>query len=169
MNLALSSFKFFYNKVLKHDVVRAQRRPRQDKRLPVVLSKSEIKAVFDAEKNLKHRILLMMAYSSGFRVSEVVSLKRVDIDPARKTLLVNSGKRYTLLSGQVIQALKEYYFLYDIKTWIFPGQSVLPRKYLNTPSVKRALKKRPVSTASAIPLPLIYWKAAPISDTSRNF
>ncbi|WP_245535005.1 tyrosine-type recombinase/integrase [Leadbettera azotonutricia] len=78
MNLALSAFKFFYNNVLKHDIIQDQHRPRQDKRLPVVLSKSEIKAIFDAEKNLKHRLLLMMVYSSGLRVNEVVALKRTN-------------------------------------------------------------------------------------------
>jgi site-specific recombinase XerD len=119
-NLALSAFKFFYNRMMEREIVQEQHRPRQDKRLPVVLSKQEINAVLKAEENLKHRLLLMMVYSSGLRVSEVVSLKRSDIDPSRKTLFVGSGKggkdRYTLLSDQVIQALKKYYFFYDIKT-----------------------------------------------------
>ncbi|MDR1596281.1 MAG: site-specific integrase [Treponema sp.] len=127
MNLALSAFKFFYAKVMEQEIVQEQHRPRQDKRLPVVLSKSEINRVLKAEENLKHRLLLMIVYSSGLRVSEVVSLKRSDIDASRKTLFINSGKgrkdRYTLLSDRVIQALKEYYFFYDIKTWLFPGQT----------------------------------------------
>jgi site-specific recombinase XerD len=127
MNLALSAFKFFYDNVLKHDVAQEQYRPRQDKRLPVVLSKSEIKAILNAEENIKHRLILMMAYSSGLRVSEIVSLKRTDIDPSRKTLKVVAGKgqkdRYTLLSDQVIGILKDYYFMYDIKSWIFPGRT----------------------------------------------
>jgi site-specific recombinase XerD len=129
MNLALSAFKFFYNKVMEHEVAQEQHRPRQDKRLPVVLSKPEINRVLKAEKNLKHRLLLMMVYSSGLRVSEVVSLKRSDIDPSRKTLFVSSGKgrkdRYTLLSDRVIRVLKEYYFFYDIKTWLFPGKTAV--------------------------------------------
>jgi site-specific recombinase XerD len=127
MNLALSAFKFFYTKVMDQKIVQEQHRPRQDKRLPVVLSKSEINTVLKAEKNLKHRLLLMIVYSSGIRVSEVVSLKQSDIDTSRKTLFISSGKgrkdRYTLLSDRVIQVLNEYYFFYDIKTWLFPGQT----------------------------------------------
>jgi site-specific recombinase XerD len=127
MNLALSAFKFFYTKVMEREIVQEQHRPRQDKRLPVVLSKSEINTVLKVEENLKHRLLLMIVYSSGLRVSEVVSLKRSDIDTSRKTIFVSSGKgrkdRYTLLSDRVIQTLKEYYFFYDIKTWLFPGQT----------------------------------------------
>ncbi|WP_010256572.1 tyrosine-type recombinase/integrase [Treponema primitia] len=156
MNLALSAFKFFYTTVLKRDIVEEQRRPRQDKRLPVVLSKAEVKAVFDAEKNIKHRLLLMMAYSSGLRVSEVVSLRRSDIDPARKTVLVSSGKgrkdRYTLLSDQVIRILKEYYFLHDIKTWLFTGQSTA--QHLSIRSAQKifenALQKANVKKGASI-------------------
>ena len=80
INLALSAFKFFYRYLLKRDTARDQRRPHQDRRLPVVLSKSEIKNMLEAENNLKHRLLLMMVYASGLRVSEVVRLKRQDVD-----------------------------------------------------------------------------------------
>ena len=46
LNIALSGIKFFYTRVLPKDIIEEQRRPRQDKRLPVVLSKSEIKKLF---------------------------------------------------------------------------------------------------------------------------
>ena len=76
MNLAISSMKFFYKEVIQRDILREQRRPRQDKRLPVILSKYEIKKIITCERNLKHRLLLMMVYTSGLRVGEVVRLKR---------------------------------------------------------------------------------------------
>ncbi|GHV88672.1 hypothetical protein AGMMS50267_10320 [Spirochaetia bacterium] len=143
MNTALSAFKFFYNKVMKRPIAQEQPRPHQNKRLPIVLSKPEINAVLKGEANLKHRLLLMLAYSSGLRVSEVVTLKRSDIDPTRKTVKVNSGKgqkdRYTLLSTQVIQILKEYYLLHDIKTWLFSGQS--PASHLSIRSAQKIFEK----------------------------
>jgi site-specific recombinase XerD len=127
MNLALSALKFFYHTVLQKNCIREQRRPRQDKRLPVVLAKSEIARLLGATQNPKHRLLLMLAYSSGLRVSEVVALKREHIDFARKTVFVHAGKgrkdRVTLLSDRVAQGLHHYYTLFPAVhgTWLFPG------------------------------------------------
>jgi site-specific recombinase XerD len=127
MNLAISAIKFFYYNVLKKDIVREQCRPRHDKRLPLVLSRSEIKNLLECEKNPKHRLLLMLAYSSGLRVSEVVALKREHIDLQRKTMLVHLGKgrkdRYTLLSDRAAAFLKDYCMVYAIDGWLFKGQS----------------------------------------------
>ncbi|GHT92451.1 hypothetical protein FACS1894140_4510 [Spirochaetia bacterium] len=156
MNTALSAFKFFYNKVMKRNIAQEQRRPRQSKRLPVVFSRQEINAVLVGEKNIKHRLLLMVAYSSGLRVSEVVMLKRSDIDPTRKTVMVDSGKgrkdRYTLLSTQVIQILKEYYFLHDIKDWVFPGQSAGSHLSIRSAQkiFEKALKKAGIEKPASI-------------------
>lgn len=141
MNLAISSIKFFYKKVLKNDIIREQRRPRHDKRLPVVLSKTEISKMLTAEKNLKNRLLLMMVYASGLRVSEVVRLKRRDVDMDRKSIIIVSGKgrrdRYSILSEAVINTLCSYYSLYDIEVsgWIFPG--AVPVKHLSIRTAQR--------------------------------
>jgi site-specific recombinase XerD len=126
MNLAISAFKFFYGRVLKKNIAREQHRPRQDKRLPAVLAKSEMKLLLDCEKNPKHRLLLMLTYSSGLRVSEVIALRREHIDLNRKTVLIRLGKgrkdRYTLLSDRAAAFIKEYCALFSIDNWLFPGQ-----------------------------------------------
>ncbi|GHV72626.1 hypothetical protein AGMMS49928_29870 [Spirochaetia bacterium] len=126
MNLALSAIKFFYGEVLKKDIAHEQHRPHRDKRLPVIFSKSEIERILGMEKNPKHRLLLMLAYSSGLRVSEVVALKKEHIDLARKTVFIRSGKgrkdRFTLLSSRAAQFLTDYCSIYTIGTWLFPGQ-----------------------------------------------
>lgn len=125
MNIAISSMKFFYKEVIQRDILREQRRPRQDRRLPVVLSKYEIKKIITTEKNLKHRLLLMMIYASGLRVGEVVCLKRQDIDIDRKLINIRSAKgrkdRYTLISDMVINTLNDYYSKYEITNWLFSG------------------------------------------------
>jgi site-specific recombinase XerD len=146
LNLALSAIKFFYSRVLPRDIISEQRRPRQDKRLPVVLSKEEIKRMFKNENNIKHRLLLMMVYASGLRAEEVVKLTRKDIDTNRKTIFVfgkGRKERYTLISETVINALSEYYSKYDIKDWLFSGAD--PKKHLATRSAQhvfeRALKR----------------------------
>jgi site-specific recombinase XerD len=126
MNLAISALKFFYAGILGKPVGGNLRRPRHDKHLPGVLSKAEINLLLDTEKNPKHRLLLMLAYSSGLRVSEVVVLRKENIDFSRKTILVCAGKgrkdRYTLLSDRASQFIKEYCGLYSIEGWLFPGQ-----------------------------------------------
>ncbi|MDQ6418015.1 tyrosine-type recombinase/integrase [Paenibacillus sp. LHD-117] len=77
-------------------------RPKKESKLPQVLSLSEIKRMIRTVTNLKHKALLILTYSSGLRVSEVVKLRYNDLDPERKTLLVRQGKgrkdRVTLLS-----------------------------------------------------------------------
>jgi hypothetical protein len=88
MNLAISALKFFYRRVLERNIVQEQRRPRQDKTLPAVLGKPEVRRMLDGTKNLKHRLLLMLTYLAGLRVSEVVSFKKTDIDICRKTILI---------------------------------------------------------------------------------
>jgi site-specific recombinase XerD len=150
LNLAISAIKFLYKRVLKKDILREQHRPRHDKRLPMVLSKTEIKKILASEKNLKHRLLLMMVYASGLRVSEVVCLKRRDIDIERKTVMIKSAKgrkdRYSILSDTVINSLKDYFLTgqiatryqmdtrYQIDTWVFPGSS--PEKHLSIRSAQ---------------------------------
>ncbi|MDR2942392.1 MAG: tyrosine-type recombinase/integrase [Treponema sp.] len=156
MNLAISAIKFFYKRVLQKDILREQRRPHQDKRLPVVLSKDEIKRMLMSEKNFKHRVLLMMVYASGLRVSEVVRLKRQDIDIARKSIIVSSGKgrkdRYTIMSEMVINALADYYSRYNITNWLFSGSNT--GKHLAIRSAqhifKDALKEAKIAKAASI-------------------
>ena len=125
MNMAISAVRFFYNNVMKKNIGTDQYRPRNDKRLPGVLSREEIEKLLDTEQNPKHRLLLMMTYSSGLRVSEVITLKREHIDFYRKTLLVRGAKgrkdRITLLSDRASVFLQEYCRCYDISDWLFPG------------------------------------------------
>jgi len=126
MNLAISAIKFFYKEVFKNDIIGEKHRPRHDKRFPMVLSKQEIIEVLKHEKNPKHRLLLMLAYSSGLRVSEVVALKKEHIDLSRKVIYVMGGKgrkdRCTLLSEKAAAFISEYYEVFNIQTWLFPGQ-----------------------------------------------
>jgi len=143
MNLAVSAIKFFFRNVLKNKDISEQHRPRHDERFPVVLSKEEISKILNMEKNPKHRLLLMLIYSSGLRVSEVVSLKREHIDLSRKVIYIRLGKgrkdRSTLLSEKVIRFIEEYYNFYDIEKWLFPGQ--LSEHHLSIRSAQNIFEK----------------------------
>ncbi|MCL2186844.1 MAG: tyrosine-type recombinase/integrase [Treponema sp.] len=127
INLAISAIKFFFKYILKDNSIREQKRPDHNKILPVVLSAEEIIKILNMEKNPKHRLLLMLTYSSGLRVSEVVSLKKEHIDLSRQVIFIKQGKgrkdRYTILSEKVFLFIQEYYEHFKIEKWIFPGQS----------------------------------------------
>jgi site-specific recombinase XerD len=143
MNLAISSIKFFFRNVLKDNGVTEQRRPRQDKTLPPVLSKGEVKRILGTERNPKHRLLLTLVYSSGLRVSEAVALKREHIDISRKTVYIKAGKgrkdRCTVLPEKAVPFIKEYCEMNGIKTWLFPGQP--SNRHLAIRSAQRIFEK----------------------------
>jgi len=127
INIGYCALKFFYTKTLHRDWnVDHIPRPKGEKRLPVVLSRSEIKKMFDATGNLKHLAMLMISYSGGLRVSETAHLKIEDIDSSHMLIRIDQGKgskdRYTLLSEVALQALRRYYLKYRPTRWLFPGR-----------------------------------------------
>ena len=127
VNGSYAALKFFYTKTLgrKWDMDKLAR-AREGKKLPVVLSKSEVKAIFDATENLKHKTILMTIYAAGLRVSEAAKLKIEDIDSQNMQIIVRQGKgkkdRYTLLSKANLEILREYWKSYHPKTYLFPGK-----------------------------------------------
>lgn len=128
VSLALNALRFLYTEIYRRPfVVRGIEHPRRGRPLPVVLSMEEVKAILESLGNLKHRVILMLAYSAGLRVSEIVHLKTTDIDGDRKLIHVQSGKgkkdRYTILSDVVLDKLREYWKAYRPKTWLFAGRN----------------------------------------------
>lgn len=102
-------------------------RPKTESRLPKVLSKEEVKLLFDQVTNKKHRCELMLAYSCGLRVSEVANMKVEDIDSKRMIVLVEQGKgrkdRVTTLSNKLLDELRDYYKDYQPQIWLFENPS----------------------------------------------
>jgi len=125
LNQAINALKFYYGTILKKKFVYEVRRPKKDKKLPVVLSKEEIAKILNSVDNVKHKAILMIAYSSGLRVSEVVKLKVEDIDSNRMLIHIKGSKgrkdRYTLLSKTVLETIKEYLKKYRPQKWLFEG------------------------------------------------
>jgi len=78
LNIAINALKFYYGEVLKRRFAYEIRRPKKDKKLPVVLSQ-EVSRILSSVTNLKHRLILMLMYSAGLRVGEVVKLNFVPI------------------------------------------------------------------------------------------
>lgn len=77
--LIKSALKFFYSDMLGKNLTLIKT-PRSSKKLPVVLSKTEIKNLLENTKNLKHRLLIELLYSTGLRLSECINLQYSDLD-----------------------------------------------------------------------------------------
>ena len=107
------------------DLIKIQR-PKLEKKLPKVLAKSEIKKLFAATDNLKHRTELMVGYSCGMRVSEVAHLRIRDIDFERGVVYVRQGKgrkdRMVALSQALSEQLKAYMAHYHPYDYLFENQ-----------------------------------------------
>lgn len=79
-NLFLNAIKFYYREVVRTERSIDIRSAKECKSLPVVLTREEIQRLLAATINTKHRMILALAYGSGLRVSEVVSLRIGDVD-----------------------------------------------------------------------------------------
>ena len=99
--------------------------PRRERKLPLILSREEVKDLLEAPGNLRHRTLLAILYGCGLRVSEVTQLKVSDIDSARNVLWVRHGKgrkdRQTLLPAKLLELLRYYWRSRRPTDWLFPG------------------------------------------------
>jgi len=112
VNLAISALKFFYIEVLKKDIFMGIKHPKKENKLPVVLTKDEIRLMLDLTKNKRHKLLIELLYSTGLRVNEAVSIRIKDINLAEKLAFVKYGKgkkeRFVKLSNKFIMHLNSY-------------------------------------------------------------
>lgn len=142
LNQAINALKFYYGTMLKRKFLYEIKRPRKDKKLPVVFSSQEVAAIISVTTNLKHKVLIMLVYSSGMRVSEVVKLKPQDIDDERMLTHIKAAKgrkdRYSLLSESVIAALQEYKAKYKPEIWLFPGPD--DRRHISIRTAQRVFE-----------------------------
>jgi len=127
-NSAVNAIKFYFEKVLlQPTIVLDLPRPRKPLLLPSVLGKASISRIISMTENIKHRCMLMLAYSAGLRVSEIVSLKITDINSDRMCILVRKAKgkkdRMVMLSEVLLIELRKYYLEYRPKDYLFEGVS----------------------------------------------
>ncbi len=123
-NVVISGLRFFYEYAIKDGSVKLKLPPRKKtKRLPEVLSRQEVNRLISSPANIKHRVLLMTAYSAGLRVSELVKLRLKHIDSSRMVIRVEQGKgkkdRYTILSQQLLKELRIYWKACRPENWLF--------------------------------------------------
>lgn len=127
ISIATSALRFLYTVTLKRDwdVERVIPAPKKLQTLPVILSPGEVQHFLRCVPRRKARTILTVCYAAGLRVSEAIALKPPDVDSQRMTLRVEQGKgrkdRYTMLSEQLLEILRDWYRAARPKAWLFPG------------------------------------------------
>lgn len=91
ISLIKASLKFFYMEMLGKNMSLIKT-PKATKRLPVVLSREEIKNLLDNTENIKHRLLIELLYSTGLRLSECINLQYSNLDMNDGIGWVRQGK-----------------------------------------------------------------------------
>jgi len=125
---ARAALKFLYTVTLKRswEIEHIPFPRRGGRRLPEVLSLSELTALFDALQSPKYRAVLLTCYAGGLRIGEACRLRVDDVDSKRMVLRIRDGKggheRLTLLSPRLLAILRRYWLMAKPKEWLFPGR-----------------------------------------------
>lgn len=142
VSLVLSALRFFYEEVEKMPLFGDIKTPKQEKKIPTVLSKDEIKKMIEVTSNLKHKLLIQCMYSSGLRVSECVRLKINDFDFDEGIGKIRSGKgkkdRYIILSDVIAENILSYIKLRRTESeFLFPSKG----SHISVRQAQRIVKK----------------------------
>jgi len=129
IRIIASSILFLLKDVLRQNVTYIDvPKPKKPKILPKVIAKDNILNMINLIKNKKHKLIVSLLYSSGLRLSEVINLKRKDIDTNRNVILIKQGKgkkdRITILSKKVKNQLIDYLIETEFKSeLLFEGRN----------------------------------------------
>ena len=138
--LFLASIKFAYTSLLQKDPTSGIKRPKSEKKIPSVLTKEEVIRLINASSTSKSRLILQFLYSSGLRVSEIVNLKKQDLDFNENIGWVRQGKgkkdRMFILSKKLSAKLKKY--TDKRPDWIFVFSQNSP---LTTRNIQKIVQK----------------------------
>ncbi len=129
-NVAVHALRFFYYRVLRRPIddyrFPLSKRPQK---LPDILSVKEVERMIRATPNLMHRTMMILAYGTGLRASELCHLRVEDIDRQRMQIHIRRGKggkdRYVILSPVMVKALCDYWRRcrrHSKSSWLFIGQ-----------------------------------------------
>lgn len=123
----INAIKFYFEQVRHREKMFIDiPRPKTPPLLPKMLSKSEVKRIFEVIENPKHRLMLQLCYGMGLRVSEIVNLKVEHINSKSMLVLIANAKgkkdRYIPLPESILTLLRSYYHAYRPKEYLFEGQ-----------------------------------------------
>ena len=137
---ALKIFIVFYPQTKINDL--SLERPKKSRTLPNVLSQEEVLRIIQLTKNLKHRAIIVLLYSSGLRIGEVTGLLLKNIDILRKQIKVEGGKgrkdRFVVLATSYLPLLHNYLTTFKPALYFIEGPT--GKKYSES-SIRKFLFK----------------------------
>jgi integrase/recombinase XerD len=138
--------RFFYQNVIERSwIVKCVPYPKTQTRVPVILSRSEIIKLILHAPNERVRLFILIAYSTGMRLNEILQLRIGDIDSSRSCLIVRKGKgrkgRQVSLDPYLLNELRKYYMnnrLHKNSVIIWGKDPSLP---MDDSTIQRLIKK----------------------------
>ncbi len=142
--LFLAAIKFAYTSLLEKDPTAGIKRPKNEKKIPIVLTKDEIQQLFKATETTKSNLILQLLYSSGLRVSEIVNLKPTDLDFNENIGWVREGKgkkdRMFIISKKLSNKLEKFTKKHEDWNYLFSKANPLTTR--NIQKIVQATTKR---------------------------
>jgi site-specific recombinase XerD len=141
--IALCAIKFFFEHTLQQPwPLFALARPHREQKLPVVLSREEVRRLLGCFTSGVHQMYFTTVYACGLRLSEAVHLRVEDVDGQRGLLRVRgkgSRDRYVPLPSQLLLRLRQFWKTHRTLPWLFPApHSANPSRPLNRKNIQEA-------------------------------
>ena len=113
-NQTMTGVKFLFRVTLRrHDLVAEVFSLKEPVKVPLVLSRNEVKRILLMAPSLKARVMLSLAYGCGMRAGEVVRLRVGDIDGEQKIIRIVQSKgrkdRNVMLPADILGLLREWW------------------------------------------------------------
>ena len=123
--IALCGIRFFFEQTLRREWTTLRFvRPAREKKLPVVLSRDEVRRILEAVRLPVYRACLTTIYACGLRLLEGAHVQVPDVDSTRMLVHIHGkGKqdRYVSLPEALVPMLRTYWRTHRSSTWLFPA------------------------------------------------
>jgi len=141
INVHLNALKFFYEEVLNRKLTINIRYLKVPQRLPEFLTQEEVKLLLSNIHNRKHFLMIIVLYSSGMRVSELLNLKVKDLQLSEGYGWVRAGKggkdRVFIIAERLRNNLEQWINALDHEQYVFSTKS----RRMSAQTVRLILKK----------------------------
>lgn len=143
INVHLNAIKFLMEEILRKKVMVHIRYSKAPKKLPTVLTREEVQNLLNAIQNPKHRLIAQLLYSSGLRVSELVHLKKEDLELDKGVGWVRNGKggkdRLFIIAEKLKEDIKKHAEenCPELTSWLFQG---VKGRHLSQKTVQEIIK-----------------------------
>jgi len=119
---SIFALEYFFKNVLKQNLNIPK--PKRNKKIPEILTKEEIKKMIEVTNNIKHKLILKVLYGCGLRVSEIINLKKEDINFKEGLIHIRLSKgkkdRFVKIPESLVNELFSYCNLIE-GGFIFPS------------------------------------------------